>query len=102
MDIKEQVEYCLQNFPHTRNSDAQLTFRIIHTFLPSDAKQIDGVWWFSSKALQSVKEDVVKRYRAKFNEQGKYLPTSEKVFKLRKLNREWWHQEMSPSNPTRG
>lgn len=102
MRLIDKVEYCLKNFPETANSDPQLTFRIIHQFHNSHIKQIDGKWWVSTEVLKDVREDLVKRYRARFNERGMYLPTNEKVLKQRKLLEKVWHNEMSPSNPARG
>lgn len=102
MKIKDKVEHCLKYFPETANSDPQLTFRIIHEFHNSHIKLIDGKWWTSCEIQKDIREDHIKRIRAKFNEQGMYLPTDEKVIKQRKLNEQVWHEEFSPSNPANG
>lgn len=40
------------------------------------------------------REDNVKRIRAKFNEEGLYLPTSEEVAKRRNMNIPEWREAM--------
>lgn len=102
MKLIDKVEYCLKNFPETRNSDIQLTFKIIYQFHNSHIKLIETKWWIDTEILKEIREDQVKRYRARFNERGKYLPTIEEVLKQRKLLEKQWHMEMSPSNPCRG
>lgn len=102
MLLKDQVEQTLKDFPETRNSDLQLTFRIISVYLPNEMKKIDGQWFISTKALKEIREDNCKRYRATFNSKGFYMPTDEQVLKQRKLNEKEWHESMSPSNPSLG
>jgi len=102
MKTKEMVEYCLKAYPETANSDVQLTFRIIHLFYNQHIRIIDGKWWVSCEIQKIIREDHVKRIRAKFNEEGKYLPTDPEVIKQRRLNEQVWHEEYSPSNPARG
>lgn len=102
MKLIDKLEYCLKNFPETANSDVQLTLRIIHQFHNSHIKQFENKWWTTTEIQKEIREDHVKRLRAKFNERGMYLPTDEKVLKQRKLLQKIWHQEMSPSNPARG
>jgi hypothetical protein len=102
MTIKQKVEYCLKNFLETRNSDAILTFKVIYQFHSSQIRLIDGKWWISTDILKDIKEDVVKRYRAQFNQKGLYLPTSQQVLNVRGLKEIEWRNYMSPSNPARG
>ena len=102
MKLQDKVEYCLKNFPETRNSDPMLTFKVIYEFHNSHIKQFENNWWTTTEIQKEIREDHVKRLRAKFNERGMYLPTDEKVLKQRKLLQKIWHQEMSPSNPCRG
>lgn len=40
--------------------------------------------------LYKVREDNIKRIRAKFNSKGLYLPTDENVRKQRKISQERW------------
>lgn len=97
--LVDKVEYCLITYPETRNSDLQLTFRIINTYMPEEMLQIGEKWFISTKALKEIREDNVKRYRCLFNNKGKYLPTDLEVIKQRKLLEKQWREELSPSNP---
>lgn len=111
-NLKNKVEYCLENYPDTRNSDIKLTNCIwIQYFNQKLFKVVETREFNIEKATYAVKlidlydlpkEDTVKRIRAKFNSEGKYLPTDPEVIKQRKLNEIEWHEEMSPSNPSRG
>ena len=91
--LKAQVEYCLDTFPETRNSDIALTLAIWRQYFPTrirkGASGEEGVWL---KDLYDLpREDNVKRVRAKFqNEQNLYLPTDWKVAKQRKINEDKW------------
>lgn len=102
INLKKKVEMCLRDFPDTRDCDAVLTFRVIYQFHNSHIKNIDGKWWVSTEILKEVKEDVCKRYRASFQANGLFLPTNQQVLKLRGLKQEKFHQEFSPSSPSRG
>lgn len=102
MKLIDKVEYCLKNFPETANSDVQLTIRIIHQFHNSHLMRYENKWWTTTEIQKEIREDHVKRLRAKFNERGLYLPTDQKVLKQRKLLEKVWHNEFSPSNPSRG
>lgn len=112
MKLLDKVEYCLKNFPETRNSDVKLTNCIWVKFFNSYLLKVED---YCSNGLSQIhyavkltdlyeipREDHIKRYRARFNERGLYLPTDEKVLKQRKLLQKSWHLEMSPSNPSRG
>lgn len=98
----DKVEHCLKNFPETRNSDVELTLKIVERFHCSHIANFTGKRWVDEEALKNIREDHVKRLRARFNERGMYLPTEEKILKQRKLLEKKWHFEMSPSNPARG
>jgi len=102
MTLKDKVEYCLKNYPETSNSDVQLTLRIIYQFHNSHIKLIEGKWWTTTEIQKEIREDDVKRYRARFNSKGMYLPTDPEVIKHRNKLRKKWHNEMSPSNPSLG
>lgn len=84
------VKDILELYPHTRNDDAQLTFAIIWKYLPKEVIQMDGRSFISTDALKTVREDNVKRIRAKYNEEGFYLPTDSKVIERRKSNQKDW------------
>ena len=92
--LKKQVEYCLVNFPETRNSDITLTLEIWRQFFPQRIiiGTKTGREAIALKDLYDLpREDNVKRIRAKFqNEQNLYLPTDWKVAKQRKINEDTW------------
>ncbi len=105
MKLIEKIEDVLINFPSTRNSDAQLLFRVIEQFYNDSGKEVIKVndrWYFSADVLKEINQDDVKRYRARFNSQGLYLPTEAKVIKARKIREVAYHNEFSPSNPADG
>ena len=91
-DLKSKVEYCLREFEETRENDAQLTLSIIITYLPGEVKFLDGVYYFSMESLKVVREDHVKRIRAKLNQEGKYLPKDPEVIRRRNKAREAWDE----------
>lgn len=93
-NMKEKVEYCLREYEETRENDAQLTLSIIKTFLPGEVKFIDGTYFFSMDSLKAVREDHVKRVRAKFNQDGFYLATNPEVIKKREKARRVWEDVM--------
>lgn len=95
--LTEKVRYCLEKYPETRNDDALLTLRIIQAYLPEDVHLIavpdspKPVAFVRYRALMRVREDNVKRIRAKIqNEEGLFLPTDPKVREKRKINEEAW------------
>jgi hypothetical protein len=75
--IKQQVETVLINYPHTRNNDINLTRIIWKRYYRK----------YTGDALKNLHklptQETIKRFRALFNEQGKYLPTDMKVFEHR-------------------
>jgi len=103
MTIQDKIEFCLRKYPNTSNSDIRLTASVWYEFHNSSLSQQDGELAVKlSEMYKLPREDQIKRYRAKFNAQGKYMPTDQKVFKQRKLNEKYWHEEFSPSNPING
>lgn len=100
-NLKIQVEYCLENFPETRDSDIELTIRIWKEYYPNMINgadynmQEDHYFVFLKDLFELPREDAVKRYRAHFqNDLNKYLPTSLEVAKQRKINEERWREAM--------
>lgn len=90
-NLKEKILFCLQNFEITRNDDAQLTFFIIHKYLPNEIIQVNEKWYISTEALKQVREDNVKRLRAHIqNVEHKFLPTTEEVRRKRKIGEQEW------------
>lgn len=89
--LEEKVRHVLEKYPDTRNDDVQLTFFIIHEYMPDQMQQIDGQWWVSTEALKRIREDNVKRIRARIqNEEHEFLPTVESVRNQRKIREEEW------------
>lgn len=91
--LKAQVEYCLKEYPDTRNSDIALMIKIWEQFYPKLIKKGStgetGVWL--KDLYELPREDNIKRHRAVFqNVLFKYLPTSLEVVKQRKINEEKW------------
>lgn len=83
------VEDTLKRHPVTRNSDVTLTWYIIYLYYPNEAMEANGRYWVSVRATNMVREDRVKRARAKIqNEQGKYLPDDPAVREARKITEE--------------
>jgi hypothetical protein len=123
-NLKEKVMYVLERFPDTRNDDALLTFRIINTYLPqeciylfdtgerviaSEMNPTHKLWvnraaakvYISTKALQRVREDNVKRIRAKIQNDKtnpRFLPTDSVVAMKRRINEEAWRRYARENN----
>lgn len=101
--VKKMVEYCLNNFPETRDSDIELTIRIWNEFFPS--RIIVGQSGAQAIRLKDLfdlpREDHVKRIRAKIqNEEGRFLPTTLKIAMQRGIEEVKWKEFMGyPSAP---
>lgn len=80
--VKERVEYLLDKYPNARNSDLYLIILYLRYFtelgqyikyIPYEIiKQYDGI------------TETVRRMRQKIQEEGRYLPTDEKVLRRRR------------------
>lgn len=96
--LKAQVETLLREVPATRDSDISLMIEVWRRFYPQFVKTGStgeaGVWL---KDLFSLpREDHIKRIRAHFqNDCGKYLPASLEVVRQRRINEEFWREEMN-------
>ncbi len=85
--LKKKVEYCLQNYPETRNSDVGLTIKIWQEFYGVR----DSILLYDLYRLP--REDAVKRIRAKFqNDLHLYLPTEWEIARQRKINYDVWRK----------
>ena len=104
MDLKSKILHCLEKYPETRNSDIKLTNAVWYEFHNDKIKNFEGRNYVALQDLYDLpREDNIKRTRAKIqNEEGKYLPTEEKILKQRKILEQKYRQEYSPSNPSRG
>ena len=95
--LTEKVRWVLEHQPDTRNDDVLLTYRIIEQYRPDDVRQVevDGkpVLFIRARAVFAVREDQVKRIRAKIqNELGEFLPTDPEVRRKRKISEEAWQR----------
>ena len=96
ISLKEKVRYCLENFPETRNSDIKLTNALWIHFYPDKITRNEQnnalVRLLDLYTLPS--QDNIKRWRAKFNQNGEFLPSDIEVINRRSRNAEVWHEEM--------
>jgi hypothetical protein len=97
MNLKEQVLYCLENYPDSRNSDIKLTnyiwVKFYNQYLTLDSSNNYTVKLIDLYHLP--KEDNVKRYRAKIqNEKKLFLPTDPEILKKRQVMEEKWRKEI--------
>ena len=92
--MEEKVRHCLEKSDKAKNSDVHLTQLIMWEYLRAECMRgEDDRMYFSSDAMYMVREDNVKRIRAKLqNEKNLYLPTSEAVRKARRINEEAWRR----------
>ena len=93
-DIKalyNQVEYCLEHFPETRNSDTTLEIKLWETFYPEDAFK-DGMIMFAPDVLYMLPHgEEVSRIRRKIqNDEKRFIPTDEYVAVKRGWKAEEW------------
>jgi hypothetical protein len=95
MTLKNQVEYCLDQYPETRNNDIDLMIKVWTNFTPINedtGQQVKihlsekGNYYIALKDLHWLqREDHIKRIRAKIqNEEKRFLPTNQKVADFRK------------------
>lgn len=84
--LKKQVEYCLQEFPHTRNSDITLMLAVWQV---SSGVEIDRPFDLKRLYLLPTQENI-KRIRAQFNHEGLYWPTELKIARARGIQEDIW------------
>lgn len=91
LELTKKVMYILEKYEWARNSDVMLHMILINEYFP------ESIVTFSEKeifvntlTLYRVREDHIKRIRARFNAKGLYLPTDENVRKQRKISQEIW------------
>lgn len=94
--LKNNIEYCLKNFPDCRDSDIVLTIRVWLNFYPEFIVSAPN----NGKAVQLrdllklPREDSCKRIRADFNEKGLYLSDNPDVRRRRQQKEIEVRQEM--------
>ena len=102
MKLKEQIEQCLEKYPETRDCDLKLTMRIWHEFYPELLFTYNDRPCVTLKnILELPREDNVKRYRAKIqNEEHRFLPSLE-VALTRGIAEDKWrfHMGYPPKYP---
>lgn len=82
--IKSKVEHCLKEFPNTRNSDTELYIKICQVFFGV------GNYIHVSEMTRLPNFEGVIRWRRKFNEKKKYVPTDWQVAKKRQWAENEW------------
>jgi len=104
MNLKKKIEYCLEKWPETRNSDIYLTRAVWWEFHNSKVFKHDGRTAVYLEDLMDLpREDNIKRLRAKIqNDEHRFVPTDELVCQARRIEEFWWRGEMSRSNPSLG
>lgn len=98
-NLKDKVLQGLEKCPETRDSDIKLLNWIwLNYYADCISKNEQGEYVVRLIDLYRLpREDAVKRWRAKFNEQGKYLPTDKEVLRKRRLNEENWRSSLGYS-----
>lgn len=91
MDLRDMVEKVLQDVPETRNSDITLMIEVWKRFY---SHKLQGMAVALQDLYELPREDNIKRLRAKFNEYGKYLPTSWEVAQQRRIDEGVWREYM--------
>jgi hypothetical protein len=87
--LKNQIETILESKPETRNSDTLLMIELWKEFFPQRLRLHNGRLYLTTDDIKDLpQKDTIKRIRALFNQKGKYLPTSEKVLKMRRIKSE--------------
>lgn len=92
--LDDQVRYCLDKYPETRNSDITLTMHIWKEFYKNKLGVIDGVLAIRLRDLFDLpREDNVKRVRAHIqNDLKEFVPTNWEIAKKRKWLQHDWKQ----------
>lgn len=92
--LKKQILEVLKEYPQSRDSDQWLTIKIWAKYYPSRIhlnELTNDKYIFLKDIMEMPREDNVKRIRAVIqNEENKFLPTSLKVVKKRKINEQKW------------
>lgn len=91
--LHARVEYCLERFDETRNSDSTLLIRLAENFYPPLNKYLYS-WREVGDALHLLPSlDHIARVRRKVvreNGYKKYLPTDKRIAEARKINETKW------------
>ena len=108
--LKDKVEFVLENYPESRNSDKLLTVILWKEFYPQYINRvtIDNISKFSERVIKLSdilflpSQDGIKRVRAHIqNHQRRYPPTSSKVAKERGWQEHIWRQTLGYHLPNK-
>jgi len=95
MNLKQKVEKTLKDHPKTRDDDAVLTMFIWYLYHQDKLFLKDDIWCVELQKIKELpREDACKRYRAKFNENDKYLSEDIRVLKRRKQLDKVWKKDL--------
>ena len=81
--MKDKVEYLLQKYPNSRNSDFYLIILYIRKFIPELAGFFRYIPYNIIKKYDGLFESI-RRCRQKIQEEGRFLPTDPEVLKRRR------------------
>lgn len=91
--LESRVTYCLENFPHTRNSDIDLFASLCENFYPPFERPLYN-WRDLAHAMHQVPSlDHIARCRRKAIQKTKYtkyLPTVSTIAEARNISKETW------------
>jgi len=89
MTIKNTVEKLLRDCPEARDSDRRLIANVWWAANSESFKVIDGKYYLEMQAfLQKLPSpESIRRIRAKFQQEGLYLPSKEVSEKRKRLSR---------------
>jgi len=90
--LTDRVEFCLRNYPETRDSDITLTIKIWKMFYLLFLRQDGNLNYMVplESLFELPREDNVKRVRAQFNSKGQYYPTNWRVAEARGIKEDDW------------
>jgi len=100
--LKQMVEQVLEAEPETRNSDLALTIAIWQLFYAEPIRDVCGQDAVCLKDLYDLPRQAdVQRYRAMFNQDGRFFPTRWEVAKNRGIKEDAWRVALGypPSEP---
>jgi hypothetical protein len=95
-NLKSKIEYCLKEYPETRNSDIKLMNTIFVTFYKEHLFEVDRKWCIRLVSLYTIPNQAdIKRVRQKIqNGKHLFLPTDPDIRKQRKINEEEWRKQL--------
>lgn len=91
--IDQRVEYCLENYPETRNSDIELFARLCERFYPPFEKPLYNWRDLAATMHQVPSLDHIARCRRRViqrNNYKKYLPTVKEIAIARGIQQSVW------------